>query len=275
MLIVSSAGAQADASAWKSYTVKGEKFSVDLPSLPAMEYRIIRMFSQRERLEISIGSYADGVVYTVHVFENLSPRESLDSFIRSQKNKGHTWSTTSERKLTLDGVNGKAFTFDKTDGSVQFFSKGDRLFQFAALGAAENDVRVTKFFSSISLVDRKDGIDISDRPSPPLAASASKRDAPEQIFTLKEVDKRVQIGMKIEPSYTDAARQNEIKGVVVLKCMFAADGTVNDIRVVTGLPYGLTERSIAVARKIKFIPAIKDGKYVSVWIQLEYNFNLY
>jgi outer membrane biosynthesis protein TonB len=45
--------------------------------------------------------------------------------------------------------------------------------------------------------------------------------------------------------------------------------------VVQGLPYGLTEQAIAAARKLKFVPAMKDGKNVSMWIQLEYNFNLY
>jgi hypothetical protein len=36
-----------------------------------------------------------------------------------------------------------------------------------------------------------------------------------------------------------------------------------------------TEASIIVARKIKFIPPTLDGRLVSVFIQLEYNFNLY
>lgn len=32
---------------------------------------------------------------------------------------------------------------------------------------------------------------------------------------------------------------------------------------------------IDAAKTIRFIPAIKDGRFVSMWIQLEYNFNLY
>jgi hypothetical protein len=48
---------------------------------------------------------------------------------------------------------------------------------------------------------------------------------------------------------------------------------VENIRVVSGLPYGLTEQAIASARKIKFTPAMKDGKPVSMWMQLEYNFD--
>ena len=47
------------------------------------------------------------------------------------------------------------------------------------------------------------------------------------------------------------------------------------IRAVSGLPHGLTERAIAAARNIKFVPATKDGRPVSMHIQLEYSFNLY
>jgi hypothetical protein len=52
-------------------------------------------------------------------------------------------------------------------------------------------------------------------------------------------------------------------------------GMYSNIRVVLGLPGGLTERSIEAARRIKFVPATKDGKNVSMWMQLEYNYNLY
>jgi outer membrane biosynthesis protein TonB len=41
------------------------------------------------------------------------------------------------------------------------------------------------------------------------------------------------------------------------------------------LPYGLTTRAVRAARQIRFTPAEKDGKPVSMYIQLEYNFNLY
>jgi hypothetical protein len=44
---------------------------------------------------------------------------------------------------------------------------------------------------------------------------------------------------------------------------------------VSGLPYGLTEKAIAAARQIRFQPAMKDGRAVSQFIQIEYNFNLY
>jgi TonB family protein len=71
------------------------------------------------------------------------------------------------------------------------------------------------------------------------------------------------------------ARQNAIKGNVILRAIFDAKGYVNYIRVVKGLPDGMTERAVMAARNIRFIPAIREGGFVSQYVQIEYNFNLY
>jgi TonB family protein len=75
--------------------------------------------------------------------------------------------------------------------------------------------------------------------------------------------------------YTEEARQNKLEGAVVLTIVFGADGRIHDIRTVRGLPHGLTESSIEAAQKIRFHPAVQDGKPVSVRATLEFTFNLY
>ena len=77
------------------------------------------------------------------------------------------------------------------------------------------------------------------------------------------------------PQYTEDARKNQITGTVALRVVFASSGEVVQIRAVHTLPFGLTERAIAAARQIRFEPAMRDGRAVSVSMQLEYNFNLY
>ena len=52
-------------------------------------------------------------------------------------------------------------------------------------------------------------------------------------------------------------------------------GKPRSILVIQALPGGLTERAVAAAKKIKFVPATRDGTPVSMLMQLEYNFNLY
>lgn len=65
------------------------------------------------------------------------------------------------------------------------------------------------------------------------------------------------------------------RGVVRLRAVLSANGQVTNITVLQGLPDGLTEKAIEAARQIKFRPAQKDGRVVSQWVTLEYNFRLY
>jgi len=80
---------------------------------------------------------------------------------------------------------------------------------------------------------------------------------------------------KPEPAYTEAARKNQSTGTVTIKAVFSASGQVTNIVAISRLPDGLTEKAIAAARQIKFVPATKDGHQVAMYVQLEYNFNLY
>lgn len=86
---------------------------------------------------------------------------------------------------------------------------------------------------------------------------------------------RPTIVYKERAKYTEEARQNRIQGTVVLSLIFGADGRISDIRAVHNLPYGLTEAAIEAAQKIRFNPAIRDGRPVNVRSQIEYNFTLY
>jgi TonB family protein len=96
-----------------------------------------------------------------------------------------------------------------------------------------------------------------------------------KIFSGKDVSSKARVLEKPEPTYTEAARKNQITGTVVLRAVFSSGGTVTNIHAVSGLPDGLTERAIAAARQIRFVPATKDGHPVSMWMELQYNFNLY
>ena len=75
--------------------------------------------------------------------------------------------------------------------------------------------------------------------------------------------------------YTEEARANKIQGTVVLSVVYTFDGRITDIRVVRGLPDGLSESAIEAAKKIRFQPAVKAGQPVSVRGNIEFNFTLY
>jgi len=89
------------------------------------------------------------------------------------------------------------------------------------------------------------------------------------------VTQGVKIISRPRPGYTDAARQNNIQGSVILRVVFLASGQIGSISPVKGLPNGLTEQAIAAARRISFEPAKTNGVAQSVTKQVEYSFSIY
>ncbi|MBA2340420.1 MAG: TonB family protein [Pyrinomonadaceae bacterium] len=95
------------------------------------------------------------------------------------------------------------------------------------------------------------------------------------IYPSSEVTTRARVLNKTEATYTEAARQNRVSGIVRLRAVLSFDGTVKYILVVKPLSHGLTESAVAAARRIKFEPATKDGRPVSQFVTLEYTFSVF
>ena len=263
---------------WQRYKVGGEVFSVELPVLPAMHLsEKLLEGDKKPRREVELGSYADGVAYVVYVIENPDPKQSLQDFIAAESRSVRSFNDG--RDVNRDGLAGKAFiSAGAGDSLSQYFAGEERLYRFWAFGVSPEDPRITKFFSSVSFNKKTNAVEVSEGPGLPYQSGPPVSDDDElsnRTISGKEVTRKARLAMKPEPRYTEDARQNGITGTVVLKVLFSYDGSVKHITTVSGLPYGLTQKSIEVARRIKFIPAVKDGKYVSMWMQLEYNFNLY
>jgi TonB family protein len=94
-------------------------------------------------------------------------------------------------------------------------------------------------------------------------------------FRQNEVTRKAIITFKPEPGFTEEARKNDVEGVVRLRAVLNVSGKVTNISIIKGLPDGLTEKAIAAARQIRFTPAERDGRKVSQYVVLEYNFNIY
>jgi TonB family protein len=98
---------------------------------------------------------------------------------------------------------------------------------------------------------------------------------PDRVYPASDVNERARVLSKPEPQYTEEARRSGTTGTVVLRVVFSRTGEVTNIRAVQALGSGLTEKAIAAARQIRFVPARKNGQPISMYMQLEYNFNLY
>jgi len=260
-----------DTTRWTLYTVKDERFSIALPVLPVLEIsKETRTLPRKDRRRRVIKCSMKDVDYSIQIVENPKPRLTLELFIQEQTAANPSEKLTSGRDFSRDGRAAKEFVYVDGKGMVQFFATEDRLYEVRAVGVSVDDLRIKTFFHYVALKKQKDAIEVSDS----VQAGALETDT-EHIYTGKQVDTKVRLIKKPNPSYTEEARSRAVTGTVILKCVFAANNTVTNIRIVQGLPYGLTEKAVEAARKIKFVPATKDGKNVSMWMQLEYNFNLY
>ena len=273
ILLASVATAQTDQppqnSSWLRYTVKGEEFSVTLPVEPSMKTSdafVLRL--KKSRLERLIEAKDGDLVYRVYVYENPKPRQSLKEFIAEQTGRSDL-NLTFERDLNVGKFAGQQYSSHDRDfpSTEQYFATEGRLYRFVVRGATAGNAGVQPFFASVLLGKKQEGVEVIE--------GGMAVDPGVKNYIGKEVDTKARLISKPEPSYTDAAKKRGIVGTVILKVVFSSSGKVTNIRVVQGMPDGLTERAIAAARQIKFIPATKEGKFVSMWMQLEYNFNLY
>ena len=86
-----------------------------------------------------------------------------------------------------------------------------------------------------------------------------------------QFDKNVKILYKPRPSW--GAGQDCSQGTVIFRIEFLASGEIGRIFTVKGLTKNRTEESIKAARKIRFKPARKVGKNITVFRQVEFPFS--
>jgi len=248
---------------WRRYTVKDEEFSVSLPTLPVLTTTQAPRKSDRKlRFVRRLRTTLNDVYFTIDAFENPNPQQSVEEFVDELGPVSeYKFDPATKRHLTIDGFDGTEYS--SADNGfivmVQFLATEKHLYRFAAIGREAQRRTMMEFFSSIKLGKALGGVEVSEDT--------------DRIYAGREVDVKARIVKMPEAGYTKAARKNGIEGTVVLKTVFAKNGEVRNIRVITGLPDGLTEQAIEAAKKVKFTPAMKDGKPVSMWMQLEFNFS--
>ncbi|HXG67891.1 MAG TPA: energy transducer TonB, partial [Blastocatellia bacterium] len=64
------------------------------------------------------------------------------------------------------------------------------------------------------------------------------------------------------PNYTEEARKNKIQGTVRARVLVGADGRVQNVTILRGLPDGLNEEAVRAAMQMRFTPATKNGRAV-------------
>jgi periplasmic protein TonB len=77
----------------------------------------------------------------------------------------------------------------------------------------------------------------------------------------------------VAPTYPPEAGRARIEGTVVLLAVIAKDGTVQDVRVESGLPV-LAQAAINAVKQWRYKPYILNGEPIEVASQITINFTL-
>jgi TonB family protein len=97
----------------------------------------------------------------------------------------------------------------------------------------------------------------------------------EKSYRVPTLDRHATVLWKDPPNYTEEARRKRITGSVALTVELRPDGTVGEIKIVQSLEPGLDQMAVNSARKLVFLPAVKDRKFVSFWMPMTMSFNVY
>ena len=107
-----------------------------------------------------------------------------------------------------------------------------------------------------------------------LDLEARQREEQKSVTEMQKTgtDKKATVIYKVEPEYPDDARAKKIEGSVLLGFTIDHDGLPQGIQIKRSLDPSLDKAAVEAVRKWRFLPAMKDGQPVSMWILAEVHF---
>ena len=259
---------------WSVFSPAEEDIALELPARPTFrQYAVAApMVRNKQQLEVVLdhreyGGFGNGLIYIIESFKAERPEKLSENYLNLSDPL-----EVFERQLFFDGITARQYRRSESSKFMTYtrrrlrFTTGSHLYVITMATDKEDSAAVEQLLSSIRL--RKPGEPVTPTPVP-------EEMTPEPAYLAADVGRRAVIVWKQEPTYTEEARQKHVRGQVLLRAVFAANGYVSGIVVTKGLEHGLTEQAIEAARNIRFFPALKDGKPVSLAMVLEYQFDLY
>jgi TonB family protein len=80
--------------------------------------------------------------------------------------------------------------------------------------------------------------------------------------------------VRVEPRYTEAARQARVQGIVILELVIDTGGVVESVKVLRGLPLGLTESAVTAVEQWRFAASTLNGHPIRIRYVLTVRFKL-
>lgn len=93
----------------------------------------------------------------------------------------------------------------------------------------------------------------------------------EKSYKVPLGDRPTKILFFVQPGQTDLP-SSQRNGTVRLLVEYLADGSVGEIKVLSGLGPDVDKRCIQAAQNVIFLPAVRDRQFVTEWGTPEYKF---
>ena len=285
-----SRGVNAQQNDWHELSPSGESYRILMPGKPhpvraesgisgdgyessveGATYSVMSLFVNTEDPSVKVDQYLDAGAEIIWEKMLKPVRDLLPEKERARARMSYV------KELSGKPLPGREYSLAISDraGTTQFFLARGRLFVLLEMHTPGANLEGQKFFDSFTA--RAEALTAVDQPrtTEKTAAPSNPNPDPNRVFSGRDVTQKARVLSKPEPTYTESARKFSVTGTVVLRAVFSGEGKVTNLHLVSGLPHGLTQRAIDAARRITFEPAQLDGRPVSMWMELQYNFNLY
>jgi TonB family protein len=288
-------GIEAQKDSWIEVSADAEYFRVSMPHQPREENERTRygpIDANCTRYEV----WADGAGYalwalvnkTFNTFQATDPDKYLDdcadlvweALLKPVRDKlpndrGARAAMTYVKELPANPLAGREYSVALGDmsGTIRFYIAQTRIFVLLAVNFPGGVWARERFLGSFAVlpnlpIQRPNYGDSKSR-------GTGKTSEDDPVFQGSEVTQKIRVLNKPPPIYPESARKYGVTGTVVLRAVFSKDGEVTNLYVIRKLPHGLTQAAMRAARAIEFSPAMKDGRPVSQYMELQYNFNVY
>lgn len=266
---------------WERYKLSDRQLSIMLPKLPTV---IDGRNLCNELEKDSYFAFADQVVYEFTVASKS--REGIPRNCPIKKKFGENTFTERLAELRLDKIKitettvvqnghpGYKFSNDFMTRWVIPDLKKHRWIELAITRRENTKPEEERFVGSLDF-SGTDGKEIGDGAKSTLGDAGFKTDLISPDTKEPRVNEGFRILAKPRARYTNAARNANTQGSVLLKVTLLANGGIGSVTVVKELPDGLTEQAVAAARKLVFLPKRIGGIPISVIATFDYGFSIY
>lgn len=288
---------------WTRIESDTKDFSVAVPS----NYQVLQ---DEKGYEAYYGSINNARKIKLSNIRYITAFENGATFlVESYKVVNLTDSLASLNSGTMENPQAAGFKFEKFNGTLLkrenadsysielIIGSEDRAYRIFAAARDKNNETLARFLASLKLNDKspiklnlpdksqisETIVAISNLKETDIVIEKEKKGESENTGLgnksknpqTENASKKFLVLYKPRPAFTQAARNSRTEGNVSLRVIFAGNGNIEKITIISGLSNGLTGSAVKAARLMRFLPLEIDNQPTSTIKQVVFSFSIY